>query len=452
MLHGKKIVVVMPAYRAEKTLEACYPRHSARHRRPRAAGRRCERRRDARRRAAARHRRPSAIRINLGYGANQKTCYAEALRAGADIVVMLHPDYQYEPRLITAMASHGRLRRVRRGARLAHARQDRARRRHAALQVRREPRPDRAPEPAGRHASCPNTTPAFARSRGACSRRCRSAPTRPTSCSTTRCSCRRSRSACASARSRARRATSRTRARSASGALARLRPRRAADERAVPAVALGPRVAAHLLRPRPSWALAPAARAPSAGAMTPPGAVARPRRERRRVARPARCRDPRRRARCARTSSAARSSSTTSGTRCTSCCAPTLLGIAHASRLRRLQHSADALLPLAAATRSAHRMGHACADAARRHRAARRRAAAAARASIALPVARDVGGAARDLAAARLPQPDRAAVRADGAARDARDRRVRALVARRRQRDAGRRPMSRRRSSAAGCT
>jgi len=43
--------------------------------------------------------------INAGYGANQKTCYAAALGAGADIVVMLHPDYQYEPRLITALAS-----------------------------------------------------------------------------------------------------------------------------------------------------------------------------------------------------------------------------------------------------------------------------------------------------------------------------------------------------------
>ncbi len=42
---------------------------------------------------------------NRGYGANQKTCYREALRLGADIVVMLHPDYQYEPRLITAMAA-----------------------------------------------------------------------------------------------------------------------------------------------------------------------------------------------------------------------------------------------------------------------------------------------------------------------------------------------------------
>jgi len=42
---------------------------------------------------------------NRGYGANQKTCYREALRLGADIVVMLHPDYQYEPRLLPAMAS-----------------------------------------------------------------------------------------------------------------------------------------------------------------------------------------------------------------------------------------------------------------------------------------------------------------------------------------------------------
>ena len=41
---------------------------------------------------------------NRGYGANQKTCYREALRLGAGIVVMLHPDYQYDPRLITAMA------------------------------------------------------------------------------------------------------------------------------------------------------------------------------------------------------------------------------------------------------------------------------------------------------------------------------------------------------------
>ncbi|WP_238231641.1 glycosyltransferase family 2 protein [Methylobacterium thuringiense] len=42
---------------------------------------------------------------NLGYGGNQKTCYRTALDRGADIVVMLHPDYQYAPRLVTAMAS-----------------------------------------------------------------------------------------------------------------------------------------------------------------------------------------------------------------------------------------------------------------------------------------------------------------------------------------------------------
>jgi glycosyltransferase involved in cell wall biosynthesis len=42
---------------------------------------------------------------NKGYGGNQKTCYQEALRIGSDIIIMLHPDYQYTPKLITAMAS-----------------------------------------------------------------------------------------------------------------------------------------------------------------------------------------------------------------------------------------------------------------------------------------------------------------------------------------------------------
>jgi glycosyltransferase involved in cell wall biosynthesis len=41
---------------------------------------------------------------NLGYGGNQKTCYKAALDCGADIVVMVHPDYQYEPRLVASMA------------------------------------------------------------------------------------------------------------------------------------------------------------------------------------------------------------------------------------------------------------------------------------------------------------------------------------------------------------
>ena len=104
MLHEKKIVVVMPAYRAEKTLEDCWRAipfdvvdevllvDDASD--------------DATLAVAARlgiraHRHP----INRGYGGNQKTCYALALEAGADIVVMLHPDYQYEPKLIPAMAA-----------------------------------------------------------------------------------------------------------------------------------------------------------------------------------------------------------------------------------------------------------------------------------------------------------------------------------------------------------
>jgi len=43
--------------------------------------------------------------INLGYGGNQKTCYRLALEAGGDIIIMVHPDYQYTPKLIPAMAS-----------------------------------------------------------------------------------------------------------------------------------------------------------------------------------------------------------------------------------------------------------------------------------------------------------------------------------------------------------
>jgi len=104
MLHGKKIAVVMPAYRAEKTLEECFraiPRDvvdsvllvdDASDDATLAV---------AKRLGLAAYRHPE----NRGYGANQKTCYALALREGADIVVMLHPDYQYDPRLITAMAA-----------------------------------------------------------------------------------------------------------------------------------------------------------------------------------------------------------------------------------------------------------------------------------------------------------------------------------------------------------
>ncbi|HEX2683368.1 MAG TPA: glycosyltransferase family 2 protein [Ferruginibacter sp.] len=105
MLKGKKIVVVMPAYNAAKTLEQTYAgipfdivdevilvddastdatvkiaealniRHVIKHDR------------------------------NKGYGANQKTCYVKALDLGADIIIMLHPDYQYDPRLIPSMTN-----------------------------------------------------------------------------------------------------------------------------------------------------------------------------------------------------------------------------------------------------------------------------------------------------------------------------------------------------------
>jgi len=104
MLHGQKIVVVMPAYHAERTLEAC---HAAI---PHDIVDRVLLVDDAsddatvavaRSLGIATHRHPA----NRGYGGNQKTCYALALAEDADIVVMLHPDYQYEPRLITAMAA-----------------------------------------------------------------------------------------------------------------------------------------------------------------------------------------------------------------------------------------------------------------------------------------------------------------------------------------------------------
>lgn len=104
MLNDKRIVVVMPAYNAEMTLKRTYdgiPKdivddiiltddHSS-----------------DRTVAVARE---LGIKTfvhdrNLGYGGNQKTCYREALKLNADVVVMLHPDYQYPPELITPMAA-----------------------------------------------------------------------------------------------------------------------------------------------------------------------------------------------------------------------------------------------------------------------------------------------------------------------------------------------------------
>lgn len=103
MINGKRIAVVLPAYNAEKTLEATVRElppvvdfkilvddHSS----------------DGTVELARRLNLPFFVHDrNYGYGRNQQTCYREALAAGADVVIMVHPDYQYTPLLVTAMAS-----------------------------------------------------------------------------------------------------------------------------------------------------------------------------------------------------------------------------------------------------------------------------------------------------------------------------------------------------------
>ncbi len=103
MINGKSIAVVLPAYNAEKTLEATVRElpdlvdirilvddHSSD------------------RTVEVAHRLGLQYYVhdkNYGYGRNQQTCYREALASGADVVIMVHPDYQYTPLLTTAMAS-----------------------------------------------------------------------------------------------------------------------------------------------------------------------------------------------------------------------------------------------------------------------------------------------------------------------------------------------------------
>jgi len=104
MLHEKKVIVVMPAYNAVKTLEMTYKEI------PLDVVDEVILVDDASRDDTATKATELGIHTiihaeNRGYGGNQKTCYAEALSKGADVVVMVHPDYQYSPRLITAMAS-----------------------------------------------------------------------------------------------------------------------------------------------------------------------------------------------------------------------------------------------------------------------------------------------------------------------------------------------------------
>jgi glycosyltransferase involved in cell wall biosynthesis len=103
MIGTRKVVVVLPAYRAGKTLERTVAEI------PRDVVDDVLLVDDASQDETVEVARRLGLRVfihpeNRGYGGNQKTCYREALKIGADIVVMLHPDYQYSPRLVPAMA------------------------------------------------------------------------------------------------------------------------------------------------------------------------------------------------------------------------------------------------------------------------------------------------------------------------------------------------------------
>ena len=102
MFHGKRVVVVMPAYNAALTLERTFREI------PLDLVDEVVVTDDASSDDTAAIARHLGLRTlvhgeNRGYGGNQKTCYREALRLGADIVVMLHPDYQYTPKLLPSM-------------------------------------------------------------------------------------------------------------------------------------------------------------------------------------------------------------------------------------------------------------------------------------------------------------------------------------------------------------
>ena len=103
MLNGVSVMVVMPAYNAARTLERTLAEVP-----PGIVDQFLlvdDASRDDTVEQARRLGIPYIVHdVNRGYGANQKTCYAEALRQGADVVIMLHPDYQYTPKLIGAMA------------------------------------------------------------------------------------------------------------------------------------------------------------------------------------------------------------------------------------------------------------------------------------------------------------------------------------------------------------
>src|SRR5579864_8042774 len=103
MINGKRICVVLPAYNAEQTLE-----HTVRELPDLVDIRILVDDHSTDRTLEVAHRlglRTFVHDRNYGYGRNQQTCYREALSAGADVIIMVHPDYQYTPLLVTAMAS-----------------------------------------------------------------------------------------------------------------------------------------------------------------------------------------------------------------------------------------------------------------------------------------------------------------------------------------------------------
>ncbi|MFT3908025.1 MAG: glycosyltransferase family 2 protein [Ferruginibacter sp.] len=105
MFQNKKIVVVLPAYNAALTLERTYAEipHDIVDEVVLVDDASSDETLEVGRKLGIKH----LIRheSNKGYGGNQKTCYNKALELGADIVIMLHPDYQYTPKLIPAMAT-----------------------------------------------------------------------------------------------------------------------------------------------------------------------------------------------------------------------------------------------------------------------------------------------------------------------------------------------------------
>ena len=104
MILGKKLIVIMPAYNAELTLRRTY--EELPHDYVDDVILVDDASRDRTSEVAQELGIKAVIHVeNKGYGGNQKTCYAEALRYGADIVIMVHPDYQYSPRLVAAMGS-----------------------------------------------------------------------------------------------------------------------------------------------------------------------------------------------------------------------------------------------------------------------------------------------------------------------------------------------------------